>query len=135
MAFSPDGRLLAAGAANRSVPIWDLQTGRIVRQLAGHDELLHCLTFSPDGKVLATACQDETEIKIWAVDSADELLTIQTPVDRIAALAFTPDGTALIAAGNRVKEIDGKETLLPSVAFFSAGDPTIRGETFVFRAD
>jgi hypothetical protein len=50
-------------------------------------------------------------------------------------LAFTPDGTALIAAGNRVKEIDGKKILLPSVAFFSAGDPTIRGETSVFRAE
>jgi WD40 repeat protein len=102
MAFSPDGRLLAMGAANRSVLIWDLQAGRIVRQLAGHDGLLRCLTFSPDGKVLATACRKKRKIKIWAVDSANELLTIRAPVNEISALAFTPDGTALIAAGNEV---------------------------------
>jgi WD40 repeat protein len=64
MAFSPDGRLLAAGAANRSVPIWDLQTGRMLHQLAGHDQPLHCLVFSPDGKVLATACKKKSKIKV-----------------------------------------------------------------------
>jgi WD40 repeat protein len=135
MAFSPGGRLLATGAANRSVLIWDVQTGRRVRQLAGHDELLRCLTFSPDGKVLATACRKKSKIKIWAVDSADELFTIRAPVNEISALAFTPDGRTLIAAGNRVKKIDGKKILMPSVAFFSAGDPTIHGETFVFRVE
>jgi WD40 repeat protein len=135
MAFSPDGRQLAAGAANRSVPIWDLQTGRMLHQLAGHDQPLHCLVFSPDGKVLATTCRKKSKIKIWAVDSADELLTIRAPVNEISALAFTPDGRTLIAAGNRVKKLDGKESMLPGVAFFSAGDPTIHGEKFVFRAE
>ncbi len=50
-------------------------------------------------------------------------------------MAFSPDGRTLIAAGNRFKKLDGKESMLPGVAFFSAGDPTIHGETFVFRAE
>ena len=54
LAFSPDGRLLAAGG-NDAVRLWDLASDRQVGRLDGTPGRVECLAFSPDGKWLAAA--------------------------------------------------------------------------------
>ncbi len=51
-ALSPNGSLLALGSANEVV-VWDLQTGREVRQLE-HGAEVRSVSFSPDGRLLAS---------------------------------------------------------------------------------
>ncbi len=66
VAFSPDGRLLAAGAWDNIVYVWDTATGKQVARLEGHQGWVMSLTFSPDGRRLASGSQDTTAL-IWNV--------------------------------------------------------------------
>ena len=70
------------------------------RTLVGHSDIVWALAFSPDGKLVASASQDET-IKLWDVGTGKVLRALK---DEGRALAFFPDGKTLIAGvGNEDK--------------------------------
>eukprot|EP00775_Hariotina_reticulata_P004809 gene4809-5057_t len=61
VAFSPDKQLLAAGAMDGTVAVWDLTSGGQLLHLAGfkgHHKPVRSLAFTPDSKLLLTACDD-----------------------------------------------------------------------------
>jgi WD40 repeat protein len=64
VAFTPDGRRLALGGDDKSITIWDAETGRQIFALARQADAVTAVAFSPDGLVLATAGADGT-VKLW----------------------------------------------------------------------
>jgi WD40 repeat protein len=54
MAFSPDGKLLAAGGTDTAVHLWDVTNGQELYALRGHVAAVRHVTFSPDGRTLAS---------------------------------------------------------------------------------
>ena len=64
MAFGPDGKTIAAGG--RFVRLWDAATGKTTATLSAHAGLASCVTFSSDGKMLASGSLDG-QIKLWDV--------------------------------------------------------------------
>src|SRR5215469_15368000 len=71
IAFSPDGRTLAAAGFHKDklVGIFDVQTGKRLQSLAGHTEWeIDALAFSPDGKLLASSGVDK-QILVWELAS------------------------------------------------------------------
>jgi WD40 repeat protein len=67
LAFSPDGRLLAMGAGDRSVGLWSVATGRELWRLDAQAEVLHNVAFAPDGRILAATGNDD-DIQFWDLD-------------------------------------------------------------------
>jgi WD40 repeat protein len=74
VAFSSDGRRLAAGGADKSVIVWDLDAGKELFTFRGHLAPISTVAFNPDGTRLASGGSDGT-VRIWdvrpAADGAD----------------------------------------------------------------
>ncbi len=97
LAFSRDGRTLATGSDDKTAKLWDVVTGQLKATL-GHNGTVWSIDFSPDGKLIATAADNDHSVKVWDVATGkllDELKDARYPV------AFSPDGRTLATAGQK----------------------------------
>jgi WD40 repeat protein len=101
VAFSPDGRTLASGSADRTVRLWDVSSRRqLSRPFAGHDEAVNDIAFNPDGRTLASAGADGL-VLLWDLRSHRRLgKPVGGYFNDALAVAFSPDGQTLAFAGN-----------------------------------
>jgi WD40 repeat protein len=106
LAFSPDGQTLAGGSDDKTIKIWQLSTGEILRTLKtqssglnsakGHSAEVNAVAFSPDGQTLASASHDKT-IKIWQLSTGKVISTLTEHSDKVMSVAFSPDGQMLVS--------------------------------------
>jgi RNA polymerase sigma factor (sigma-70 family) len=64
VAISPDGRMLATGASDKTFRLWEVASGEERKRVQGHEGFVNSVDFSPDGKLLAAA-SDDAPIFIW----------------------------------------------------------------------
>jgi mono/diheme cytochrome c family protein len=76
--------------------VFSTQTGELLHELGGHRDVLYAATFSPDGKMIATAGYDRV-IKLWDSRSGEALRSMVGHNGAIYDLAFSPDGKVLIS--------------------------------------
>lgn len=65
LAFSPDGQFLVAGSHRPDAEIWDVSTRKLVGHLEGHIDWVTHVSYSPDGRYIATARPRSTRVYLW----------------------------------------------------------------------
>jgi len=97
LAFSSNGRLLAAASLDGVIRLWQVANGRLVRELPKQEKAILAIAFSPDNALLATAGADQT-VRLWRVADGKLTQTLKGHESIVGALTFSADG-ALLASG------------------------------------
>jgi WD40 repeat protein len=80
------------------VKLWDIATGKPIRNLTGHTTSVVGVSFSPDGKLLASGSNDNT-VKLWDTTIGKEIKTLSGHTNWVYAVSFSPKGK-LLASGS-----------------------------------
>jgi len=93
VACSPDGRKIISGSEDRTVRIWDGETGTATSQpLVGHTRSVSSVAYSPYGRYIISGSEDET-IQIWDAETG---AAVGEPLDghnrSVCSVAYSPDG-------------------------------------------
>lgn len=107
--FSSDGALAIAGGmatqGTASIEIWNLRTGALVRQLAGHTGRVTSIRFSPGGRHAASGGDDKT-VRLWDLRNGTCLRVFEGHTAGIGCVDFSPDGQFLVSGSAAVNGKD-----------------------------
>ena len=139
VAFSPDGKLIAAGTARSEIRIWQALGTIPLNTFQGHTDWVRSVAFSPDGNTLASGSDDQT-IRLWDVSSGHHLRTLQGHKNQIWSVSFSPDGKTVasgsadqtirlweVSSGLCLNTFQGHTDWVRSVAFSPDGNTLASG--------
>ena len=133
VAYSFDGKYIASASMDKTIKIWEVETGRLLRTLTGHTDHVYSVSYSPDGKYIASGSNDNT-IKIWEVATGECIRTLTGHTSYVKSVMYSPDGKYLatgswdktiklweVETGGCIKTFTGHTGYIESVAYSSDG--------------
>jgi len=141
--FSPDFTLLATGAEDRTIRVWDIQTQRIKHTFLGHDQEIYSLDWSKDGRILVSGSGDKC-VKVWDMDQGvlwKSLVSLDAAPEGgkesgVTSVTINPVYTRCVASGSLdmivrvwdtrtgtlLERFEGHSDSVYSVAFLQTGE-------------
>jgi len=133
VAFSPDGKNVAAGSDDHTVRVWEALTGKETTRFL-HDGTVSFVRFSPNGKYLVSSTGfEENSVHVWEVDSGKEIVHLKydSSLNYVSTIAISPDGKYMIpvvgydntfavlelATGKEIRRFAHDEAAIDGVAF------------------
>ncbi|MCK9461696.1 MAG: protein kinase [Proteobacteria bacterium] len=114
VAFSPDGRSVAASAKDGAVEIWGVGDGRRVRKIQAHTGAAWAIAFSRDGKLLASAGADGV-VRLFDATGGGKVAELAGHAGDVYDVAFAT-GDVLFSCGHdgtvRSWDVSGRRQLL-----------------------
>ncbi|KIK24088.1 hypothetical protein PISMIDRAFT_646831, partial [Pisolithus microcarpus 441] len=142
VAFSPDGKRIVSGSADRTVRVWDAERGfQIGSHLEGHTDWVLSVGFSPDGKRIVSGSWDKT-VRVWNTERGFWIGNhFEGHTGEVLSVAFSPDGKKIVSgsADNTVRiwdaergvqignHLEGHTCSVESVAFSPDGKKIVSG--------
>jgi hypothetical protein len=130
---------LASGSSDRTIKLWNANTGECLRTLKPHNGSVVSVAFSPDGTTLASGSDDKA-IKLWNANTGECLRTLEGHNSYVVSVVFSPDGTTLASGsydntiklwnantGECLRTLEGHNSSAVSVAFSPDGTTLASG--------
>jgi WD40 repeat protein len=137
VAFSPDGRQAISGSNDKTIKLWDVASGNLIRTFSGHSDAVFSVAFSPDGRQAISGSYDKT-LKLWDVASGRVIRTFSGHTGYVRSVAFSPDGRQVIsgswdgrlklwdiAGGSLIRTFSGHTDYVDSIAISPDGRQVI----------
>jgi len=99
VAFSSDGALVASGAWDKTVRIWELAAGECRRIFEGHTDSIFSVAITPDGKRILSGGNDNY-IRVWDAQTGRMLKSWTGPGHSVLSIAALPDSKRIISTGS-----------------------------------
>jgi WD40 repeat protein len=99
VAVSGDGRRAVSASADKTLKVWDVESGRELRTLEGHRDEVLGVAMSGDGRRAVSASIDHT-LKVWDLETGRELCTLEGHTWRVNGVAVSGDGRRAISASD-----------------------------------
>ncbi|MBV6626977.1 MAG: serine/threonine protein kinase [Rivularia sp. (in: Bacteria)] len=97
LSFSPDGQIIVSAGSDKTIKLWNANTGNIICILKGHKESVNSLAISSNGKFIASGSNDKT-VGIWNLNRGKRLNRIYTD-SKVNSVAFSPNGEIIATGG------------------------------------
>ena len=114
LAISPNGNQCATATTNRTVLIWNLQSGQLLHVLTGHEGFVNNAAYSADGALIATA-SDDGDARLWSADTGNPVTSMS--VGRPLWSATLSADAALVVLEAKGGEMIGMEAASGRVAY------------------
>lgn len=102
VAFNPNEEYLGSGSRSGSIKIFDINEGKVARNLRGHQASTCCLYYHPSADIIVSGSHD-TNVKAWDLRNKECLMTCPGHDKEVSCVRFSPDGRWLVTAA-----LDGK---------------------------
>ncbi|MBD2603463.1 serine/threonine protein kinase [Scytonema hofmannii FACHB-248] len=139
IAISRDNSILVSGSYDKTIKIWNLPDGTLIRTLTDHSGGVSSVAISPDGQTLVSGSRDKT-IKIWQIADGTLIRTLTGHSSSVFSVAMSKDGQTLvsssadktikiwqIADGTLIRTLTGDSDYVNSVAISPDGQTLVSG--------
>lgn len=99
IAWSPDGKRLASPSFDRTICIWDTETGKFSQKLKGHECEVGNAAWSPDGKIIAAGARDGT-VRLWNTKNGKYMRELKGHSQLVRSVSWSPDGHILASSSD-----------------------------------
>jgi hypothetical protein len=104
VAYSRDGKLLASAGVDKSVHLWNVQSGEPKRRLTGASDPLVFVTFTPDSKTIAAVTSDNS-VLFWDASTGQAKKTLSSEKNNLFPVALSSDAQLLATGGTDRKTV------------------------------
>jgi WD40 repeat protein len=115
VAMVPDAHHFVSASSDRTLRLWDLETGQLLRTFEGNAGSVNAVVVTPDGRRAISASRDGM-LRLWELEAAQTVHFIESHLDQVVSMAMTPDGRRAVSASYdrtlRLWDLESGEILL-----------------------
>jgi WD40 repeat protein/serine/threonine protein kinase len=140
VAITPDGRYAVSGNGDKTLSMWELETGECIRTMEGHTAQVTSVAITPDGQYAVSGSR--RTLMLWHLETGRSIHTMNGHTDTVFSVAITSDSRYAVSAsfdntlrvwdlemGQCIRTMEGHTGVVNSVAITQDGRYAVSGSS------